>query len=72
MEQLSTMLDEIRAKCLHLSDDLSEIHPVLDAEAIEKLFPKDTLPHRLLNALSADEEHPEDVHLALGLIQELK
>ncbi len=71
LAQLTTILDELHRNCLHLSDD-RDIHPVLDAAAIDGLFPKETLPHRLLNALAGDEEHPEDVHLALELIKELK
>ena len=68
---LSTTIDDLRKKCLHLSE-VRDIHPVLDAEAIEKLFPGGTLPHRLLNDLAADADHPEDVHLALELIKELQ
>ena len=71
LEQLSTTIDELRKKSLHLSEE-RDIHPVLDAEAIEKLFPGGTLPHRLLNDLAADADHPEDVHLALELIKELR
>jgi DNA repair protein SbcD/Mre11 len=71
LAQLTAMLDDLRKRCLHLSDD-RDIHPELDAAAIDALFPKETLPHRLLNALAADDEHPEDVQLALGLIQELR
>ncbi len=71
MQLLMRMIDSLREQCLHLTEELS-IHPVFDAAAIEKLFPKETLPHRLLTALAADEEHPGDVHLALKLITELK
>lgn len=71
LAQLTLVLEEIRKTCLHLSDD-RKIHPMIDAIAIDAMFPKETLPHRLLNTLAADEDHPEDVQLALELINELQ
>ena len=68
---LMRTIASLREQCLHLTEELS-IHPVFDAAAIEKLFPKETLPHRLLTALAEDEKHPGDVHLALELITEIK
>ncbi len=68
---LTNTIGIMRDQCLHLSDELS-IHPVLDAAAIEKLFPKETLPYRLLTALATDEKDPGDVHLALELINEIE
>jgi DNA repair protein SbcD/Mre11 len=69
--QLNSLLAELAESCLHLSDE-RQIHPVLDAAAIDALFPPETLPHRLLNTLAADQQHPEDVHLALDLINDLR
>ena len=70
-QHLITTIGSLREECLHLSEELA-IHPVLDAAAIEKLYPRETLPHRLLTTLAADIEHPGDVHLALELINEIQ
>ena len=70
MADLTNLLNELRAKFLHVSQDM-DIAEVLDAAAISAKFPDGTLPHALLHGLLADDSNAGDAHLALEIIESL-
>lgn len=71
LQALSTLLGELEQRFLFVSHE-KDITQVLEPAAIARRFPEGTLPHALLTALVADEEHPGDANLALQLIEDLK
>ncbi len=68
--EFANAIDQLRPEFLSLTEE-TDLHDRIDAAAIQTRFPEGTLPHRLLTALLADEDHPDAATLAYELIEEV-
>jgi exonuclease SbcD len=70
LERLSLLIADLQRTTLHLSYT-SSVKESLTAEMIASSYPTGTLQHRVLSALLSDVNHPDDVHIAFDILQDI-